>query len=167
MILSRTTRSAQETQEFAQEFAKTLSGGDVLLLEGDLGSGKTTFSQGLLEALGAEKPYTSPTFVIVKSYNLTKGEEIREKRKENIQIGHSLIPYPLSLISKVHHIDTYRIESKDLLDLGWDDMMHDPNTLTILEWPERVRDILPQTAKKIYFKYLDENERAIQVITVP
>ena len=145
----------------AHTFAKTLCGGDTVLLEGDLGAGKTTFAQGLLEALGGEKPYTSPTFVICKTYELPDGKRKTENGKKNespLPILHS----PLSVIRIVHHIDTYRIESKDLLDLGWNDMITDPHAITILEWPERVRNILPETAKKVFFTHKGEDVREIR-----
>lgn len=152
-----TTHSTQETRDLASAFAKTLRGGDVVLLEGDLGSGKTTFAQGLLEALGAEKPYTSPTFVICKSYAIIRNAE---RGTRNAQSDFS--DDPRSAIRVVQHLDTYRITSKDLLDLGWNEMIADPHAVTLLEWPERVRDILPETAKKIFFAHKGEDVREIQ-----
>lgn len=139
------THSAEETKKLAEEFSQTLRGGAVILLDGNLGSGKTTFTQGILEVLGAEKPYTSPTFVIMKEYKLPKSP---------------LLTTPYSLLT-VFHIDTYRIESKDLLDLGWKEILEDKSGIILLEWPDRVRDILPQSATTIHFEHARENARKI------
>jgi tRNA threonylcarbamoyladenosine biosynthesis protein TsaE len=157
------THSAEETKHIARNFAKTLVGGDIVLLEGNLGAGKTTFVQGILETLGAEKPYTSPTFVICKSYDLQKA--ISNKRQETNKSEPSCINPNLSLVtchlSLVHHIDTYRIESKDLLNLGWEEMIQEKNSIILLEWPERVRDILPAHAKTIFFSHQKGDAREI------
>lgn len=154
------THSTQETRDLASAFAKTLCGGDVVLLEGDLGSGKTTFAQGLLEALGAEKPYTSPTFVIIKTYSVKHVTHNENQKNKIIQSPKTLRTTRYTLHA-VHHIDTYRITSKDLLDLGWEEMIADPHAVTLLEWPERVRDILPPSAKTILFTHKEEDAREI------
>lgn len=138
------TESAKETMGVAANFTKTLRGGNVVLLDGDLGSGKTTFAQGILEALGAEKPYTSPTFVIMKEYRLPNSQS-------NVK----------SQMSKVFHIDTYRVALKDILDLGWKDLLDDTSALILLEWPERVKDILPVDATIVRFEHAGENVRKI------
>lgn len=140
-----TTNSPQQTKKLAQEIASGFQGGEIICLSGDLGAGKTTFTQGLLEALGAEGPYTSPTFTIVKEYAL-KHPKIHE--------------FPNKL-SKVYHIDTYRISSDDLLELSFNDFAGKPNTATIIEWPENVKDIIPESAMWLKFELLDENKRKI------
>jgi len=139
------TTSQQETKKLAQEIASGFQGGEIICLSGDLGAGKTTFTQGLLEALGAEGPYTSPTFTIVKEYAL-KHPKIHE--------------FPNKL-SKVYHIDTYRISSDDLLELSFNDFAGKPNTVTIIEWPENVKDIILESAMWLNFEWLDENKRKI------
>lgn len=140
------THSPQETRTLARSFSKTLCCGDIILLEGNLGAGKTTFIQGVLEDLGAEKPYTSPTFVIVKTYEL---KTMNHPEKTNC------------LPATLHHIDTYRISSNDLLNLGWEEMTQEKNSVILIEWPERVRDILPKTTKTIYFSHKDGDLREI------
>lgn len=163
-----TTYSAKETRAIARKFTETLSGGDIVLLEGNLGTGKTTFIQGILSALGAKKPYTSPTFVIIKSYTLTnKKEKIKNGKKKSKSVSpmdSSLVSIPHSsspVIHTVHHIDTYRIESHALLNLGWKEIIQEKNSIIFLEWPERVRDILPTYAKTIQFFHKEENKREI------
>lgn len=144
------TNSPQETKKLAQKMASGLKGGEILCLSGDLGAGKTTFTQGLLKALGAEGPYTSPTFTILKEYQV-KSEELKEK---------SLSPEIFN-ISLIYHIDAYRIKSDDLRELGFLDFAGKTNTVTIIEWPENVQDIIPKSAMWLNFEWIDENRRKI------
>jgi len=141
---SYTTNSAKETKEVAKNILPLLKPKDILCLEGDLGTGKTSFSQGLLEALGAQKPYTSPTFLIIKEYTLEQ--------------KHS------SGIDTIYHIDAYRIVSKDLLEQGWNDIITNPTALTLIEWPERITEIIPSYATTLSFAWESERER---IITIP
>jgi tRNA threonylcarbamoyladenosine biosynthesis protein TsaE len=115
--------------------APELRGGEILCLNGELGSGKTTFTQGLLKGLGAKGPYTSPTFLILKHY------EIKDKN--------------------IYHIDAYRVNANDILNLGWEEIIADPKNIIIVEWPERIKKILPKQAIKIKFEWLDEEKRKI------
>jgi tRNA threonylcarbamoyladenosine biosynthesis protein TsaE len=66
-----------------------------------------------------------------------------------------------SKIRRIYHIDAYRINEEDLLNLGWEEIINDKNNVVIVEWPDRVRKILPQTAMEIGFEWLDENQRKI------
>ena len=138
-----TTHSAEETRSLGKKMAEALVPGTILCLSGELGSGKTTFSQGLLEGLGAEKPYVSPTFVIMKEYDLKK-------------------PSP-SGIRRIYHADAYRVEAKDFETLGFSEWCTDPEGIVILEWPERIEDILPEEAIFTQFSSSEENERMITV----
>lgn len=119
----------------------------VLKLEGNLGSGKTTFTKYLAKQLGIiEEEITSPTFVILKRYK-TKNKNFK------------------TLI----HIDTYRLDSgDDLLKLGFEEILKEENTLIVVEWPERVSDILEKIPKEniSHFKFIvvDEDTRDIEEI---
>ncbi|MDP1883893.1 MAG: tRNA (adenosine(37)-N6)-threonylcarbamoyltransferase complex ATPase subunit type 1 TsaE [Candidatus Moranbacteria bacterium] len=113
----------------------------VLCLEGDLGAGKTTFTQGLLQRLRAEGPYTSPTFLIMKEYDLQETKEFK--------------------IRNIYHIDAYRVGERDVLDLGWEEIIADPKNVVIVEWPEKISRILPENSIRIKFEWLDENRRKI------
>ncbi|MDH4330885.1 MAG: tRNA (adenosine(37)-N6)-threonylcarbamoyltransferase complex ATPase subunit type 1 TsaE [Candidatus Moranbacteria bacterium] len=134
------TNNSQETQELAQRIAKTLKGGEVICLEGDLGGGKTTFTQGLLKELGAEGPYTSPTFVVMKKYDLEDGQ-----------------------VSCVYHIDAYRVDANGVLDLGWEEIAGNKKNIVIVEWPERLSGILPEDSFWVTFSWIDENEREVLI----
>ena len=138
------TTSAKETSELGQQIAKNLKGGEILCLTGELGAGKTTFTQGLLHELGAQGPYTSPTFVVIKNY------------KSNLKFKIS----NLKLLD-IYHIDAYRIGANDLLELGFNDFAGKANAITIIEWPENIESILDSKATWIKFEWLDENQRKI------
>ena len=137
------SNNLDETQKIAEDFINTLSPkegmANVVGLYGNLGAGKTTFTQGLLKGLKIKGPYTSPTFAIMKHY---------QHKTKNI-----------------YHIDAYRISSKDLLDLGFADFAGKENSFTIIEWPERVKKIIPSGALWINFEWLSEKERRITIST--
>jgi len=128
------TQNSRETQKLAEAWSKKIQSGRILALTGELGAGKTTFAQGLLEALGAEGPYTSPTFLIMKKY------------RENI-----------------FHFDAYRVEKNDIMNLGWEEIVSNPKNIVIVEWADRISGIIPQDALWINFEWLDENKRKITV----
>jgi len=136
--------SALQTKKLGQLLAEELRGGEVICLAGDLGSGKTTFTQGLLKGLKIKGPYTSPTFAIVKEYKINLKFKILN----------------LKLLS-VYHIDAYRITSKDLLELGFADFAGQEKAIVILEWPEKVKRLIPPNAAWINFQWVSEKEREI------
>ena len=137
------TENSRQTQELARLLAMEIRGGEIICLSGDLGAGKTTFTQGLLEGLDVEGPYTSPTFAILKEYQASKSGLLNG--------------------FKIYHIDAYRVEEKDILDLGWKDFAGKENTVTIVEWAERAENIIPSGALRLDFKWLDENKREITI----
>ena len=102
------SKNARDTQNIAKNLAKTLSGGEVILLNGDLGAGKTTFTKGLVKGLGGKKTVVSPTFTIMHSYDDTR------------------IP--------VYHFDMYRIADEDeLYELGLEEYLYE-NGVAVIEW---------------------------------
>jgi tRNA threonylcarbamoyladenosine biosynthesis protein TsaE len=110
------TRSPWETRALAERLALLLEPGDVVVLEGDLGAGKTAFVQGVAAALGVDEPVQSPTFVIVREYD-------------------GLLP--------LVHIDVYRLDSPaQLADLGLEELL-DGERVALIEWGDRVRALLP------------------------
>ena len=142
------TITAKQTQRvgflLAEELAKQnkASGAVVIALQGNLGSGKTTFIQGFGQGMGVEENILSPTFVILKQYRT-------EKKESNMQ--------------NLYHIDCYRIEGpKDIHVLGWDDIIKEPQNVVLVEWAERIKEILPQDIVWITFEaketYPTDNE---------
>lgn len=138
------THSVEETRNLGKRLAKEALSGTLVCLAGDLGAGKTTFAQGFLEGLSATRPYTSPTFVIMKQYEL---------------------PVPTaSGIERIYHADAYRVEAKDFVSLGFAEWCADPKGIVILEWPERVGALLPEKRTEITFRSIGENEREIKLV---
>ena len=132
------SHSTQETEQFGEEVAKSLRGGDVLAFTGSLGMGKTAFTRGLARGLGCRGRVTSPTFTIVNEYD---GK------------------------TPLFHFDMYRLGSSDeLFDIGWEDYL-DRGGVCAVEWSERVSDALPDDT--IYVDIArgeeDENTRTITV----
>lgn len=138
----RITKSADETKLLGKEFASTLIGGEVIALFGDLGSGKTTFVQGVAQGLGITQRVVSPTFLILKTYRL-------RKKRHDIEI--------------FYHVDLYRTEtSSDIDSLGLLELLHAKDTVIIIEWPEKLGSALSEKIKKVHFSYISETERSIR-----
>jgi tRNA threonylcarbamoyladenosine biosynthesis protein TsaE len=132
------SNNPEETFSIAREIGQGLSGGEVLALYGDLGVGKTAFTQGLASGLGVGDKVNSPTFVIIKIYN---------SKKKKLRLC---------------HIDAYRLEGEnDLLGIGVEDYLSDSQTVTVIEWADRVEKLLPKDTIKIFFKNKDLNKREI------
>jgi tRNA threonylcarbamoyladenosine biosynthesis protein TsaE len=138
------TEKSEETKKLGKLLAGELSGGEIICLSGELGAGKTTFTQGLLEGLGAQKPYTSPTFVVMKEYQL------KNKKTRNP-------------IKKIYHFDAYRVAEKDFSALGWEEIIADNSFISIIEWADKLEDIIPERAIWIGFSWLDEDKRKLKI----
>lgn len=137
-ILSKTT---EDTKKLAERLSGVLEPGAVIALSGDLGGGKTTFTGFLVAALGFESRVQSPTFVIIRHYKREFGD-----------------------IKYINHIDLYRMTSKEeVMDLGLAEMFVEPETITLIEWPNLIESELPKDTIRIYFDYMGETERKINV----
>lgn len=140
-------KTAIRSLEEMNAFTKGLAGGFelgtqaiVLALSGDLGAGKTAFTKELASVLGVVDVVTSPTFVIEKIYKLSGG-----------QFEHLI------------HIDAYRLEkSEELAHLGFQDILSNPRNIIVIEWPEKVADLIPKDAKSLKFTFIDETTREIE-----
>lgn len=131
------TNSAQETTALGKQFAKQLQPGQFIGLLGELGAGKTQFAKGLAQGLGIKASLTSPTFVLLKSYN--QGQLI--------------------------HIDCYRVANpQEILDLGFDELAAAAKSIVLVEWADKIRSIMPSKTKWIEFKVgPKENQRIIKI----
>lgn len=130
--------SPKETFIIAKEIGQFLQGGEVIALYGDLGAGKTAFTQGLAAGLEIKEKVNSPTFVIIKIY---------DSKKKKI---------------KFCHVDAYRLENEnDLLAIGVEDYLGHPQTVTVIEWADKVEKLLPKDTIKVFFKSQDLNKREI------
>lgn len=113
----------------------------VIGLYGDLGAGKTAFVKALAKAFGINEHITSPTFVIMKRFEIQ------------------------NVFKNLIHIDAYRLESgKELLKLGWQELISNPQNLILIEWPEKVVDVMPADHMVMRFTFIDEKTREVTLL---
>ncbi len=149
MKINFKSHSATQTKKFAQSLIKEILNKKkqtkalIFALTGNLGSGKTTFVQGFLKSLGIKKRITSPTFVLIKNY------ELRIKN-----------------YGEAYHIDCYRISKpKEILGLNFKEIIRNPKNIVLIEWSEKIRTILPKSSIWLKFKHgRKENEREINIV---
>lgn len=135
------SKSENDTLSFAKKFASKLNKKDVIVLSGDLGSGKTKFTEGILSFFGLENEISSPTFTIINEYS-----------KDDI---------------KIYHFDVYRLEdSSEFYEIGGDEYYE--NGICIIEWGEIIEDALPNDYIKIDFSRNldDENSRTLNIQSI-
>ena len=126
------TKSREETIKFAEEYGKTLRGGDVLLLDGEMGAGKTVFTKGIALALGINAEITSPTYAYLNDYD-----------------------------GKLYRYDCYRLSSgEDAEALGLTEYFYG-NGVCVVEWSENIADVLPDNCKRVKIEEIDLNTRKI------
>ena len=139
------TKSSKETKKAGMALGQILGREPlsnkalVVALEGDLGSGKTTFIQGLAQGLKVKENILSPTFVIQKDFLLK-----------------------LKNFKNLYHIDAYRLKNpEELLELGFKDLIGNSENLIVIEWADKIKKILPKNILKIEFTNLEKNKRKI------
>ena len=156
------TRSKAQTQRFAIRLVRKIFSGlrhrkvvgaTIIALQGDLGAGKTTFAQGFLKALGVKHHITSPTFLIVRKYEISTPLARQVLRRGFTHFHHA------------YHFDLYRIKKpKEILDLGFKKIVSDSHAIVLIEWPECIKKILPKNIIWISFKHgKNEKERIIEI----
>jgi len=155
-----TTKNSKETRDLGKMLAQEIKNGQVVCLSGELGSGKTTFTQGFLQGLKIKGPYTSPTFVIMKHYK-PKTQNPKPKTQSSTPKNLKKLRATGYELLGIYHIDAYRINAKDILNLGWEEIIADSNNIIIVEWAERIKKIIPQNSLWICMEWLNEKERKI------
>jgi len=132
------SKSEQETIDVAIQLAKSLPTRTILLLEGELGAGKTCFVRGLCEGLGGDpSQVNSPTFVIMQEY------EIAQRRR-------------------LVHVDAFRLAGEEELEtIGWDELLKDTHAIIAIEWPSRIKNAIPEGAISILIDHIDIDSREI------
>jgi len=119
----------------------------IIQLEGNLGSGKTTFVQAVAKELRIKNTITSPTFVLEKIYKIPP--------KIEKEIG----------FKQLIHIDAYRLNDKeDLGSIGWEEITKNPKNIIFIEWPERIQGAFPEKTNKISFRFIDEGKRELTLL---
>ena len=127
----------EQTKILAHQFADTLKIGDVVLLSGDLGAGKTTFTQFVFKHLGVEGVVNSPTFAVLKTYN-AKGVSL-------------------------NHFDAYRINTAEAIECGFDETISSRDGITFIEWSENIIELLPPDCIKINIT-IQNGDRVIEIV---
>lgn len=127
------SRSREETLAFASEYAKSLRAGDVVILDGEMGAGKTVFAKGVAQGLGIEEEVTSPTYAYMNDYD-----------------------------GRLFHYDCYRIESVAQAEqLGLADYL-DMGGICLVEWAQNIAPLLPKVCKRVCIRKINEEEREIE-----
>lgn len=142
------TQSSSQTKLLGKKLAKKIlkskpyKNALVFALQGDLGSGKTTFIQGLAQGLNIKEKITSPTFIILKRFRLNNAT--------------------IEQFNNFYHIDCYRIKNaKEMFGLGLKEILADPKNIVVIEWSKRIKKILPKNIFWIKFKFISANKREI------
>ena len=140
--------SGAAMQALGAELAAVVRAGDVVLLHGDLGAGKTTLAQGFAASLGVRGTVQSPTFTFVATHAATTSD------------GRG--------IERVHHIDLYRLEdASELAGIGWESYLEDSAAVTVVEWPERAGDAVPGEAWVVEIGYAGPDRRIARLESWP
>lgn len=154
------TNSSTETKKLGERFAKEILKAQfkkqafIIGLEGELGSGKTTFLQGFAKGLGIKEKILSPTFVILKKFQVFHPPKFSKKT----WAGKSY------KFQEFYHIDCYRIKkSKEILDLGFKEIISNPENIVVIEWADRMRKIIPKNTIWLKFEFVDEKKRKITI----
>ena len=142
------TSSAKETEKLGKEFAHYCltsniqnSKSIIISLEGELGSGKTTFTNGFAKGLGIKENIKSPTFILMRKYPISNFKFLN-----------------------FYHFDCYRIEDpKEVLDLGFQEIIQDSQNIVVIEWGNKIKKFLPKNYIQIKFEYLDKDKRKITI----
>jgi tRNA threonylcarbamoyladenosine biosynthesis protein TsaE len=134
--MTYTTHSVEETEAVAARLAERLRGGECIALDGDLGAGKTQFVRGLVRGLGGHvRAVSSPTYVLLNVYESGR--------------------------LSVYHLDAYRVGSEDLEGIGFGELL-EQNGVVVVEWAERVRDLLPPGTIRVRIEPIGKRERRIE-----
>lgn len=131
------SKKESDTNDFANEVAKSIDGYNVICLYGDLGAGKTTFVKSFARALGIETRIISPTYVLIRTHKTLTNKTL-------------------------FHIDAYRlIDEKDAYEIK--EILGKDNAIIVIEWADKIKSILPERRVDIVFTYKNKNEREIKL----
>lgn len=139
-MFSTITKSPEETSRIGMLLGSFLKAGDIVCLQGELGAGKTCFAKGVARGMGIEGPVTSPTFTLVNEY-------------------HGELP--------LYHLDVYRLNGPgEMDDLGYEEYFYGDG-VTLVEWAERVRDVLPEERLEIFINSGTDGDECREIKMIP
>jgi tRNA threonylcarbamoyladenosine biosynthesis protein TsaE len=132
------SHTSEQTQRLGVRLGELLQAGDLVCLEGTLGAGKTCLAQGIGRGCGVKESLISPTFTFIHEYKLTRTGRF------------------------LHHVDLYRISSaSEAADVGLNDYLDDQSAITVIEWPERAEELLPEERLWITIRHIESNKRLL------
>ena len=154
------SHSSTQTQRLGVRLGELLRGGELLLLEGQLGTGKTTFTQGLAQGMGITEDISSPTFTLLKEYAGQEGQVVSTREPEQISAAQQ--PARPAL----YHFDLYRLDDpEEMLDLGFEDYFYSSG-VCVVEWADKADLLWPTEHLRIRLKMLNETKRGLLFIAV-
>ena len=131
--------SSDDTFNFGSKFSTSINYGSIIFLKGDLGSGKTTFSKGFASGLGFSDEILSPTYSILNEYKLNS--------------------------KSLYHFDLYRLKSvNEFLEIGGIEYLNDKKSISLIEWPDLIKEMVSDNIIEIKFEHLSDKERKITVL---
>lgn len=139
------THSSEQTQRFGSMIGRTLRPGDLVLLSGQIGSGKTIFAQGIAQGLGVESDVLSPTFTLVMEH---EGRTLDD------------------VLVRLYHVDLYRLPDEDpegIIGFGFEEYLDDERGIIVIEWPERARAVLPAEYLVVEVEAIADTKRSIRL----
>lgn len=132
------SRSPEQTRRVGARLGMLLDGGDIIALEGNLGTGKTVLAQGIGIGWGSTTALISPTFILIRRHSRNQDNDF------------------------FYHVDLYRIESlAEAEDLGLGELLGDPRSVCVVEWAERAADLFPEETLWVTLRVLDEQRRSL------
>jgi len=154
------TASAAQTIALGKKLAKTFKGGEVIALFGELGAGKTTLVKGIAAGLGIRKVITSPTFLLMRVYPLRPPAPTRRRRGERSAAS----PTRHEKIKTLVHLDCYRIKNAaEISALGLEEYLGRDDAAVVIEWPEKIKKLLPRQMMSITLQSKQATNRTITI----
>lgn len=146
MTLDFISHSPEQTRRLGWRLGQHARAGDVFLLSGDFGAGKTSLTQGLAAGLGVAERVTSPSFTLVNEHEGRAGDGARVR---------------------LYHVDLYRLETAAAVEsIGLDDILADPDGICAIEWPDRLGDLLPPEHLRIMLEQVSETKRRLTLLPI-
>jgi len=155
MTLHIISSSSAQTQSLGMHLGELVRGGELILLAGQLGMGKTTFTQGLAQGMGITATITSPTFTLLKEYTA----QARFVEYTNQSNSSTAKPHKLAL----YHFDLYRLdEPEEIVDLGFEDYFYDSDGVCVVEWADKASELWVPERLAINMNMQGETERGLE-----
>ncbi len=153
ITLNIVSHSSAQTQRFGVRLGELLCGGELILLDGQLGMGKTTFTQGLAQGLGIPDTITSPTFTLLKEYSGLSRSTIQEELRNTA---------PHIKRPALYHFDLYRLDDpEEIFDLGFEDYFYDSTGVCVVEWADKADGLWASEKLRISMTIQNETERGL------